>query len=180
MATLVLLATFRAHRERSLAPSTTLSAAGWEVLSEQGRLLDARLRGKATSEYSAEEVAWYVALKPLPHLRLPGLDHHFVPLLGDANPTGQAVELGRVLSEEESAAAQRTNSFRKTLLGVGGLLALLVGLASLRFATGSFILWANVGVVAVVALRVGIGAFLINRWDSHLRESGTFLPKGEK
>ncbi|MCR9164088.1 MAG: hypothetical protein ACE37F_01690 [Nannocystaceae bacterium] len=180
VSTLVLLVAYRAHRYRGFAPAMTLSEAGHAVLREQERRLDERLREKSGTQYSTEEVAWYVALKPLPYFRLPGVDENFAPILGDERPTGQDVELGGTLSEAQQRSACRVNRIRKGLLWTVGIAALLVALSSLQHLALSAIFWINVTLVFATLLRICIGLYLIRNWDGHLRESGAFLPDGAK
>lgn len=162
---LVLVAAFRAHRYRSLARGMSLSRAGWEVLREQERVLDQRIVGLEGDEFEPEDVAWYVALKPVPYSRLPGLDDRFVQQRIGEEPVGIPLELGPKLTEEELEAAKKTNRRRSLGLWATGVLILGLGASSVFAIDPSPLFWLNVGITAVVGLRVGLGVLSTRRND---------------
>ena len=147
--------------KRSTAPGRRLSDAGRKALLQLERHLDSRIRGVAPHEYSNEEIALYVALKPLDHSLMPGVDDHFKPIIADddGQPT-HAPSLGPPCSQAELDAARRTNNLRAATRFSAGLGLLGGGLAF------SAIWGLSVDaptILSVVAIGL-IAAVLIIRW----------------
>ncbi len=154
---ILLVATYRAHRKRSIAPNVSLSVAGAQALRQCERQLDARIRGQEGEDYSPEDIAWYVALKPLPYGRLPGLDSHFCPIVEDAPADGPTPSLGDKMPKAKLRNAALANRFRAFLvLGLGAAVC-TVGLAILSRAPSSAIVWINGGLAGVVAVWGSVG-----------------------
>lgn len=173
---------YRADRARGFAPGLSLSEAGWLACRQLEWDLDRRCEGTAPDDYPVSDVALYLALKPLPHGRIPKLDWHFVYVPGPESEPGATTSIGPRLSNADSAAARRTNRRRMALVYTAGFVVLFGCLyASLRygFASQSWVYWLN-GSLCVVALAFSAIRIRLRKWTGYIRDSGALLPTGHR